>query len=82
MFLYSAVTSPLDLSRRFTLHPPGRHVHSDTNLTSLGSIQPCYIWLEDYSLTFQSPSIARYSFIQLSGLKLKNAECNSRKNIE
>ena len=41
MFLCSAVSSPLYRSKRFTLHPPGRPVHSNTNLTSLGSIQPC-----------------------------------------
>ena len=38
MFLYGAVSSPLDRSERFTLHPPGRPVHSDTNSTSLGRI--------------------------------------------
>ena len=37
MFLYSAVSSPLDRSKRFTL-PPGRPVHSDTNSASPGSI--------------------------------------------
>ena len=40
MFLYSAVSSPLDRSKRFTLYPlpPGRPVHSDTNSASQGSI--------------------------------------------
>ena len=38
MFLYSAVSSPLDHSKRFTLSSPGRPVHSGTNSTSLGSI--------------------------------------------
>ena len=39
MFLYSAVSSPLDHSKRFTLFAlPGRPVHSDTNSASLGSI--------------------------------------------
>ena len=32
MVLYSAVSSPLDRSKRFTLSSPGRHVHSDTVL--------------------------------------------------
>ena len=32
MFLYSAVSSPLDRSKRFTLSSPGRPVHSDTVL--------------------------------------------------
>ena len=37
-FLYSAVSSPLDRSKRFTLcPPPSRPVHSDTNSTSLQS---------------------------------------------
>ena len=32
MVLYTAVSSPLDLSKRFTLSSPGRPVHSDTVL--------------------------------------------------
>ena len=32
MVLYSAVSSPLDSSKRFTLSSPGRPVHSDTVL--------------------------------------------------
>ena len=32
MLLYSAVSSPLDRSKRFTLSSPGRPVHSDTVL--------------------------------------------------
>ena len=39
-FLYSAVSSPQDRSKRFTLYFPDRPVHSDTILASLGSIQP------------------------------------------
>ena len=38
MDLYSAVSSPLDGSKRFTLSSPDRPVHSDTNSASLGSI--------------------------------------------
>ena len=39
MFLYSAVSSLLDRSKRFTYtSPPGRPIHSDTNSASLGSI--------------------------------------------
>ena len=41
MFLYSAVSSPLDRSKRFTLHPLGRPVHSDTNSTSFVTQQYC-----------------------------------------
>ena len=33
--LYSAVSSPFDRSKRFTLFPPGKPVHSDTNSASL-----------------------------------------------
>ena len=39
-FLYSAVSSPQDRSKRFTLYFPDRPVHSDTISASLGSIQP------------------------------------------
>ena len=39
-FLYSAVSSPQDHSKRFTLYFPDRPVHSDTISASLGSIQP------------------------------------------
>ena len=37
-FLYSAVSSPLDRSTRFTLSSPGRPVHSDTNMAFLGCV--------------------------------------------
>ena len=40
MFLHSAVSSPLDHSNSFTLHPV-RPVHAGNNKTSLGSIQTC-----------------------------------------
>ena len=39
-FLYSAVSSPQDRSKCFTLYFPDRPVHSDTISASLGSIQP------------------------------------------
>ena len=39
-FLYSAVSSPQDRSKRFTLYFPDRPVHSDTISAALGSIQP------------------------------------------
>ena len=39
-FLYSAISSPQDPSKRFTLYFPDRPVHSDTISASLGSIQP------------------------------------------
>ena len=40
-------------------------VHSDTNSTSLGTIQPHWILREDYPFTFTPLSIARYTFMQL-----------------
>ena len=39
-FLCSAIFSPQDCSKRFTLYFPGRPVQSNTVSTSLGSIQP------------------------------------------
>ena len=53
--------------KRFTLHPLA--LHSNTKSTSLRSILTTLQLLrEDYSLIFLLPSIARYSFIQLSEL--------------
>ena len=67
--LYSAVSSPLERSKRFTLFLPGRPVHSDTNSTSLGSILDMpQLRATTKSLTFPPLSIARYSFKQLSQL--------------
>ena len=61
MVLYSAVSSPLDRSKRFTLFPlPDRPVHSDTNSPSLGSILAMQQLRNDYSLTCSPLSIARY----------------------
>ena len=40
MFLYSAVSSRLKLSKLFTLQSPDRHVLSQINSRSLGSINP------------------------------------------
>ena len=65
-FLYSAVSSPLDRSKRFTLFAiPGRPVHSDTNSASPGSILARQqLRAKAKSLTF--PPLSMYSFIQLS----------------
>ena len=70
VFLYSAVYSPLDCSKRFTLFAfPGRPVHSDTNSASPGSILAMQqLRATTKSHTFPPLSIARYSFIQLSQL--------------
>ena len=67
-FLYSAVSSPLDRSKRFTLVSiPERPVHSDTNSASTGNILAMQqLRATTKSLTFPPLPIARYSFIQLS----------------
>ena len=79
MFLYSAVSSPLDRSKRFTLFAlPDRHVHSDTNSASPGSILARQqLRANTTSLTFPPPSIAKYSFIQLSqqGRQWRERKC-------
>ena len=69
-FLYSAVSSPVDRSKRFTLFAsPDRPVHSDTNSASPGSILARQqLRAKTKSLTCPPLSIARYSFIQLSQL--------------
>ena len=67
----SAVSSPLGHSKHFTLSPPGRPVHSDSNSTSLGSIPATLLTARTqfiHNFTFPPLSIARYSFIQLSEL--------------
>ena len=49
-------------------YTPGRLVHSGNNSTSPGKhFSHAANMREDYSLTFPPLSIARYSFIQLSG---------------
>ena len=78
MFLYSAVSSPLDRSKRFTLSSPGRPVHSGTNSASPGSILAMQQLRNDYSLTFPPLSIARYSFIQLTRLRHREENKNAQ----
>ena len=67
---YSAVSSPSDRSKRFTLVAlPNRPVHSDTNSAFPGSILAIQqLRATTKSLTFPPLSKARYSFIQLSEL--------------
>ena len=67
VFLYSAVSSPSDRSKHFTLFAsPGRPVHSDTNSASPGSILARQqLRATTKSLTCPPLSMARYSFIQL-----------------
>ena len=78
MVLYSAVSSPLDRSKRFTLSSPGRPVHSNTNSASLGSILAMQQLRNDYTLTCPPLSIARYSFIQLSRLRRREVNENAQ----
>ena len=77
--LYSAVSCPLDRSKRFTLFAsPDRPVHSDTNSASPGSILVRQqLRAKTKSLTCPPLSIARYSFIQLSqlGPQLRERKC-------
>ena len=77
--LYSAASSPLDCSKRFTLFAlPDRPVHSDTNSASPGSILVMQqLSATTKSLTCPPLSIARYSFIQLSqqGRQWRERKC-------
>ena len=56
---------PVHWTTQSALHLPGRHVHSETNSTSLGSILATQ---QLRPLIFPPLSIARYSFIQLNEL--------------
>ena len=77
--LYSAVSSPLDRAKRFTLFLlPDRPVHFDTNSASPASILARQqLRANTKSLTFPPLSIARYSFIQLSqqGRQWRERKC-------
>ena len=81
MVLYSAVSSPLDRSKRFTFSSPGRPVHSDTVLGfswKHSSHAAIILLRNDYSITFPPLSIARYSFIQLSRLRRREVKENAQ----
>ena len=77
--LYSAISSPLDRSKRLTLFAlPDRPVHSDTNSASPGRILARQqLHAKTKSLTFPPLSIARYSFMQLSqqGREWRERKC-------
>ena len=79
VFLYRAVFSPLDRSKRFTLFAlPGRPVHSDSNSASPGSILARQqLSATTKSLTFPTLSIARCSSIHLShqGCQWRERKC-------
>ena len=69
MFYIVHVSSQLDCSKRFILHPPADLcIPAPTQLLRLKHSSRTAITSEDYSLTFPPPLIVRYSFIQLSEL--------------
>ena len=62
--LYSAVSSPHDCSKHFTLYFPDRPVQSDTSSTSLGpSSHMLQLMREDCLYNYPPQSTASYSFI-------------------
>ena len=67
-FLYNAVSSPWDCSKRFTLHPwqtcSFQH-HFDLSGKHSATLQ---LLREDYWVKYPPLSVARYSFIQQSEL--------------
>ena len=74
VFLYSAVSNPLDRSKRFTLFAlPDRPVHSDTNSASPGSI----LARQQLRAKTKSLTLARYSFIQLSQHRFNGVKENA-----
>ena len=78
MFLYSAVSSPLDRSKRFTLFLPWQTCSFRHQLGFFRKhSSDAAITRDDYSLTFPPPSIARYTFIQLSeGRQWRERKCS------
>ncbi len=78
MFLYSAVSSLLDCSKRFTRHPlADLSVPAPTRLP-WEAFSHAAIMRKDYSLTFPPLSIARYSFIQLTELGRRGENENAQ----
>ena len=75
MYLYSAVSSPLDRSMHCTLHP---QADLFTPASTGKHSSHAAIMREDYSLIFPPPSIARYSFIQLSELRCRGENGNAQ----
>ena len=79
MVLYSAVSSPLDRSKRFTLSSPGRPVHSDTVLGfSWKHSSHAAIAQRLFTHISTTVYIARYSFIQLSRLRRREVKENAQ----
>ena len=78
--MFNIAQYPVRWTAQSAIHAssPGRPVHSDTNSAALGSILAMQQLYKDYSLTFPPLSIARYSFIQLSGLRSREENENSQ----
>ena len=83
MFLCSAVSSrPLDRSKRFPFHPPGRPVQSDTNSTSLGRVQPCGNYCVKASDSHISNTVHNHVLVytaELTGVQWRERKCPSFK---
>ena len=78
-FLYSAVSSPLDRSKRFTLFLPWQTCSFRHQLGfSWKHSSHAAITRKHYSLPFTPLSIARYSFIQLSRLRRREENENAQ----
>ena len=68
MFLFGACIQSVVMLKAFYTLPRGTPVHSDTN-SFLWEASHAAIMRDDYSLIFPPPSMARYSFIQMSELR-------------
>ena len=80
MVLYSAVSSPLDRSKRFTLSSPGRPVHSDTVL-GFSWKHSSHAAIAQRLFTHISTTVysqVAYSFIQLSRLRRREVKENAQ----
>ena len=84
LFLYSAISGPLDRSKRVKLFAfPGRPVHSDTNSASPGIILARQqLRAKAKSLTFPPLSIARYSFYaaESTGVSMERTKMPNHRN--
>ena len=70
MVLYSAVSSPLDRSKRFTLSSPGRPVHSDTVL----GFSWKQVAVHPRDRPWPRPVLQR-SFCHMTGARVDNTPC-------
>ena len=77
-FYIAHVSSPLDRSKRFTLHPLALRSFRHQLDFSCKHSSHAAITHEDYSLTFPPLSIARYSSIPLSELGRRGENENAQ----